>query len=70
MSSAVIDSMIWLECFFRFSASASEARKPVTTTVSTSEGASAGGGAVWAEAWPAAISTKAEAADSKAVRDR
>ncbi len=65
MSSAVIDSMIWSEFFFRLRAFASEARKPVTTTSSTWDGASFWAGAVWARAWPALSSTMAEAALSK-----
>jgi hypothetical protein len=69
MSSAVIDSMIWSEFFFRLRALASEARKPVTTTSATSDGSSVFGAAVWAPAWPALNSTMTEAAESKAVRD-
>ena len=46
MSSAVTDSMIRLEVFLTFSALASDARKPVTTTSSTS--VEAGAGACWA----------------------
>jgi hypothetical protein len=40
MSSAVTDSMIRFEFFFRFRAFASEARKPVTMTSSTWDGSS------------------------------